>query len=507
MNKRYVIYYLALFVALVCAYSCKKLSVLQQNPNESTQAPPSTLLTGILEDMFYSPWTYAQRSSQFYCVTAEYYGDQSYDFGSGTFYYYTLRNVNQMIEESDRIGGDAMRPYYAIAHFLKAFFFINMTEQMGDVPLTQSMMAEKEIYRPKYNSQKEIYIQCFQWLAQANDSLAVLNAEGRYSIGGDIFFYGDLEKWQKLINSFRLRVLISLSHQADDPDLDIKKIFNKIITHPGQYPVMTGNDDNMQITYAADNADNYNPGYNINPLGSAKRRPLAATYINLLKKLHDPRLFKVALPTPLAIDTASKPDHTTDFHFYRGASTGTIQAALSDSATTGYFSLPNYEYWFASKTGVPTIQLGFSEVCFTIAEAINRGWTTGLNANAAAHYYKKGITASMLFYEIDSLSIVTYLQDQSVKYRGNNPQGLKQILEQKYLAFFQNSGWEAFYNQRRTGIPVFNIGPSNKNEGRIPKRWHYPNSEYFDNAVHLNEALQRQYNGADNLNGVMWLLK
>jgi len=38
---------------------------------------------------------------------------------------------------------------------------------------------------------------------------------------------------------------------------------------------------------------------------------------------------------------------------------------------------------------------------------------------------------------------------------------LTQILQQKYVAFFMNSGWEAFYNYRRTGVPVFSqAGPA-----------------------------------------------
>ena len=41
--------------------------------------------------------------------------------------------------------------------------------------------------------------------------------------------------------------------------------------------------------------------------------------------------------------------------------------------------------------------------------------------------------------------------------------GLTQILTQKYLAFFQHSGLEAFYNQRRTGVPTFLVGPGTGN--------------------------------------------
>lgn len=46
---------------------------------------------------------------------------------------------------------------------------------------------------------------------------------------------------------------------------------------------------------------------------------------------------------------------------------------------------------------------------------------------------------------------------------------LQQVLLQKYLAFFQNSDWEAYYNWRRTGIPAFHTGPGTGPNGVIPK--------------------------------------
>lgn len=499
-------YIFTFFLVLIFPVSCKKISDLQNNPNEATTAPPSVIFTGILQNMFAYPWNNSQSSSQYYCETANYYGEQSYQFGAATYYYYSLRNVNQMIREADRIQDDALRPYYAISNFLKAFFYINMTEQVGDIPMSQAMMAEAGIYQPVYDSQKSIYIQCFKWLDLANDSLATLSENKAYTIGGDIFFAGNLVKWRKLINSFRLRVLISLSRKEGDPDLQIRKQFAEILGHPDEYPIITANEDNMQITYDANTVDNYNPAFSENPLAEAKRKPLGATYVNLLKGLKDPRLLKNALPAARSVpgDTAL---NKTLYDAYRGAPTGALQVELSDSVNAGYYSLANYDYWFTSKTGVPTILVGASEVDFSLAEGINRGWADNNDPGLAGYYYKKGIMESMRFYTVDPSMIKTYLQQPSVQYKGNNSKGLEQILIQKYIAFFQNSGWESFYNYRRTGIPVFSIGPSNKNNGLIPKRWFYPQSDYFDNLVNLKAALQRQYGGADDLNDLMWILK
>jgi Susd and RagB outer membrane lipoprotein len=95
-----------------------------------------------------------------------------------------------------------------------------------------------------------------------------------------------------------------------------------------------------------------------------------------------------------------------------------------------------------------------------------------------------------------------------VKYKGNNADGLKQILTQKYLGFFQQSGWEAFYNQHRTGVPNFSIGDGNTNGKQIPKRWQYPTSERTNNSDNWKAALNAQFGNAnDDINAEMWRVK
>jgi hypothetical protein len=482
---------------LLLLSGCMKMDDLRKNPNKATIAPPGVIFSGIAQAMFVKPWGDAQRSTQYHCLTYSYYGDQSYSFGAAGFYYTALRNIDQLVKEANRNGSDAMRPYYALADFMRAWFYIKMTVQTGDIPMREAMKAEKGIDRPVYDAQRDVYLQCLQLLQQSQDTLAVLNSKGTYKIDGDVFFRGNLKQWQKVVNAFRLRVLVSLSHKADDAGFQIKKNFSDIL----QLPLPESNEDNLQITYSAAEVSNYYPSYSLNPEADAKRNPLGATYVNLLKQLRDPRLFVVGKPAAISI-TDSSAAH--DFNAYRGATTGTLQAALNDSASSGYFSFPDDQYWFSSPIGHPTILLGYPEISFTIAEAINRGWVTGKDATL---YYQAGIRASMQSYAIPADTISQYLAQPQLAYAGNDAHGLQQILQQKYLAFFQQSDWEPFYNQRRTGIPAFSTGPGNQNNGLIPRRWTYPASESIDNIQHLTEALQRQYNGADNINGVMWLLK
>jgi hypothetical protein len=105
--------------------------------------------------------------------------------------------------------------------------------------------------------------------------------------------------------------------------------------------------------------------------------------------------------------------------------------------------------------------------------------------------------------------VTNFLNNPNVVYAGNNNAGLAQILQQKYVAFWQNSGWEAYYNWRRTGIPAFSQGgagigtPTNA----IPLRWQYPTDESTYNTTNWQNAVTSQYGGTDAVTGTMWLIK
>ena len=72
-----------------------------------------------------------------------------------------------------------------------------------------------------------------------------------------------------------------------------------------------------------------------------------------------------------------------------------------------------------------------------------------------------------------------------------------------------NSGLEAFFNFRRTGIPALSqggagIGTSNQ---LIPKRWLYPIDEINYNPTNYAAAISSQFGGAEDVNKDTWLTK
>lgn len=481
--------------------SCTKFEDLTDDPNKATSVPPSMLLSEVLRVLNNvdgeGPWSSAQRDNQFWVISFDYYGDQDYNWGAVGYRYNTLSNVLAMEKEAQ--GLDSQNKYEALAKFFKAYFYDYMSKRVGDIPMSEALQANSEIAitKPKYDEQKEVYIAILDLLEAANEQITAAKQEvGTSNVEGDFFFDGDLDKWQKTINAFHLRILIDLSKK--NTELNVETKFNAIISNPSKYPLMTGMEDNMLRIFSDEPGNNYelNPGnYGFN----RNRNIMGATYLNLLKSNNDPRIYEVADPAPFYFNE----NDPLNLNAYVGANTGDEQGPMQVASDEGKYSYPNESRYYSSYIGEPYIQIGYSEQEFNIAEAINRGWISG---DAATHY-DNGIKGSMDFYGISQAEIATFMANANVIYKGNNSNGLTQILTQKYIAFFNNSGRESYFNQRRTGVPAFNVGPANNNGNKIPLRWKYPQSEFENNNLNVTSALGSQYSGSDDINGEMWMIK
>ena len=517
-----------LTVAILMTACKKKFDDLNLNENKPLNVPPSLLLNGILNDMTEGPYSMYERWGQYFCCNYDYYGNNRYDFGSGSNYYSTLKNVVKMEEEALKTGAAAVNPYSAMAKFFKACLFTKMSLQMGDIPMTEALQGLNNL-TPVYDKQKDIFLKAFVWLDSANTELGQLINTGDNTLAGDFYMGNSLSKWRKVVNTLRLRLLIELSKKESDTDLKIKQQFSSIITNPVQYPIMTGMEDNLQYIFV----DPTNK-YPMNPSNfgfDALRYNTSATYISLLTSAEDPRVYVTAEPATALVAGGMSP---TSFSAFIGASPGEDLGIMYVKANGGQYSLINRNRYYQTNTGEPSIQIGYPEMLFNIAEAINRGWiTSGPKGNAEEHYIE-AIKASMAFYGIPvtggsfnvkflqsgspgSSSVVynTYnvafdfplFYDQTaIKYAGNNATGLTQILNQKYIAMFRHSGLEGYYQNRRTGVPAFTTGPGTGNGTRIAKRFSYPGSEATANTDHYQSALQSQFGGNDDINGIMWII-
>jgi len=470
------------------------------------------------------PWSEVHRWNQFYISLYSYYfGSNTYNWSNTATMYSVLKYVNLMEQQVPAQFGTTANPYSALAYFFKAYQFIWYTQRVGDIPMAQAGVST--ITTPTYNLQHDVYKNCLALLDTANTLMAALVASPTggptATVTGDIYGLTYLQ-WQKVINTYKLRVLISLSRRAqDNPDLNIPTQFANIINNPTQYPIMAGITDNL--------AFKYNSVYNKYPI-SPNYSPydfyesMCDTYLNITTANQDPRTFIAATPAPAQI-TGGK--SVSDFTAYVGADINLGQSALLVNATNGMYSYANYLRYFADATGAteePAIIIGYPEMCFNIAEAANLGWISG---SLASTWYTNGIMGSMAMYGLTdgkvipigdnkghslgsvTASVSTFLANSNVVYAGNNATGLNQILTQKYVAFWQNSGWEAYYNWRRTGVPTMGqggagIGTANN---AIPVRWEYPEDEQVANTTNWQSAVSSQFGGTDAITSTMWLTK
>jgi len=489
--KHYYKIFPLIISCLITITACKKESYYQTNPNSPSVTTPALSFTNVeisVFNAFHVEPDYADRHLAYYeFPSAEMQFTWTRSSGS-PFYSFTnydvLRQVVDMNNAAIKAGSIT---HQALAKFFRAVLFIQMTETYGDIPYTQALQAQSGVYTPAYDTQKSIYVGELNELDEANTMLA----QSSGSIAGDIIYAGSSNavlEWRQLINAYRLRILIHLSKKTSDNDLNVAQQFQTMLSNPGKYPLMSSNSDNGQIVYNTSQTSNYNPFYLNNDLQSGAS--MEKGFVTMLQNLQDPRLFSFAAPVtnhPAGV-----------FSSYAGVDAGLTVSAMQDAGANA--SRINSRYW-TSQTNEPQIFLGYAEQEFLIAEGISRGWATG----SAATHYNNAVTASMNFYGITGSNVTSYLAQPSVAFSPAN--AISQIITQKYISFFMNSGWEAFFEQRRTGIPTFDVGPGTQNGGQIPKRWMYPQGELTNNGANLKAAIQRQYNGNDDINAAMWLLQ
>jgi len=316
---------LYIFILLVVTLAgCNKFEEFEQNPNLPGEVPPSLIFTNVSNNMVYNPWSDVQRWNQFWCSNYAYYDDQEYDWTTTNFNYSNLNNVKQMVAEATRIGLPENNAYSALAKFFNAYYFVDMSMRLGDIPLTDALKGLDNT-TPAYDSQKAIFVQALTWLEESNSDLQKLIDANDNTLSGDFMLGNDLTKWQKVVNAYKMRLLITLSKKESDTDLNIKQKFADMIGNPAKYPLMSSLDDNLQYIF-----NTTTNKYPLNPdeYGfTATRNNMSATYLNTLASLHDPRTFIVADPAPSKIAGGLT---VSDYEAYVGASSG---ESLDDMST------------------------------------------------------------------------------------------------------------------------------------------------------------------------------
>jgi hypothetical protein len=542
-----------LIVGAVIIGSCtKKIEDLQPDPNNPTTVPPQLVLGTILTDISgtgtqgnlggINSWDLVQGWNQYHCQNYDYYGNNIYSWASGSFDpYLVIKNVVQMEKEVTSRGGSNVNAFEAIGRFIRAYYYYNLTSMFGDVPLDDALLAPSNS-KPTYTKQEQVFLYVLNQLDTANSHLATLIANNDVSLlSSQDIYYGtnslasggdpglQLKLWQKTVNAFKLRVLVALSSKTSDGTLNVASQFAAILNNPAQFPIYADQSEDLAFVFNPGGANTYST-YPFNPsnFGSiAQRFNMASTYVDALTTLQDARVFVTCDPAWKLVGTDTL--QPAKFQYFAGASTGEPVQTMYSNAAINLYSFINRFRYYSNYTGDPNVLVGYKEMCFNIAEGIERGWAPG-NAET---WYKSGITSSMSFYGIDvsktsftayflppdknsvtqvqpypvNFDFNAYYAQPSVTLSGTMATAINQIVLQKYIACFESSGYEGYFNWRRTGVPAFQGGPGVGNNDVIPIRWAYPVSEQVQNAANWKAALSAQGFAQDDLNQKMWLLQ
>lgn len=506
--KQKITLLLALSLGLGTAFtSCSKFEDINTDPNGSTKASRSLLATNIVLDLtassFGKPFYGNQLVSKSLAWAESADGNQYNAFDrtelSG---YTTVINGNKMLEmttDANRAG------YEGLYYFAKAYQLFYLTMALGDIPYSEAFLGEEAMLKPKYDTQKDVL------LAILGDLDKAYLAFGKgVKLDGDPIFKGDPLKWKKTTRAFQLKVLMHLSNKQNDNDLKVISRFQSYV----KSDLMESNADNFQRTYA-NNAKEYYPIYytrlNHNPYAM-----LSNLIVDKLKESADNRLFYFGKPAQSQLE---KQVPASSFDAYLGVDPSAPFDGIKNKWGAGQFSGVNARYT-QLPSGEPVVKIGYAEQQFILAEAALRGWIPG----QASAYYNEAIRASMLFVanntpdvadyhhnrKIDAANIQAVQNHSSNQLTGNFEADLEKIIYQKYLLSFLQREWESYYDYRRTGYPKFPINPNtnqNITNTKMPMRWMYPTSEFDTNRENVDEAIQRQWGGVDNVDKIIWLLQ
>ena len=416
-----------------------------------------------------------------------------------------LRNVEPMNGYAKQLSTELSNSYEALGHFIRAWQFFQLTMRVGDIPYSEAIKGNAGIIKPKYDTQKDVFKGIISELDQANE----LFSKGA-DFSGDFIYKGSVDKWRRLTNSFELYVLINLYKHTADQDLNVVNKFNEVVKRP----LMRDYNDNFAITYNGTKGYCYPWSNTATDLNSfTQYTMLSSTYIDLLKQNLDRRLFYVAEP---AASLLAQGYMASDFNAYIGVEPSDEYNLTITKKNNKEYSDLNRRY-VELATAEPVGLLCYWDMEFILAEASVRGWIT----DDAQTHYANGIKGSMNFYAnyvssiynhgvlLDANYINSY--PSTVALTGSIENKIKQIISQKYMAGFFHNGYLAWFEFRRTGYPQFKLNRnSNMNptdNTKFPTRWQYPQNEIDYNTVNIKEAIQRQYNGSDDFNGIMWILK
>ncbi len=476
-----------ILIVLIGITSCQKnLEKLNEDTKHPTKVPGNYLFANAekaLADQVATPnvnlnnW---KLWSQYWTETT--YTDESNydvvtrDIASNNFRTYYRNVLRDFLEAKNIIGEEVpigeeetavQQNRILITDILMVYTYQRLVDMFGNVPYSEALDIENisPVYDDAFTIYKDLITRLDADLSGLNDAYG--------SFGGDDLYYGgDVGMWKKFANTLKVRLGITLS--AVDQSLSKKTV-------ESAYNKGFGPGEDCELAYPG--GINANPIYQ-NLIQSGRHDYVGAnTVVDMLNNLKDPRRYC----------------YFTKIHNeYKGGQYG------HSSAYTSYSHIPNTNVDAGERLSTdvdgsnvadatfPMVMLDYTEMCFYLAEAAERGYSVG---NSSEDWYNEGITSSMNFwlgkhYSATDVAQMTadYLANPDVAYSTAPGDWKQKIGTQAWLAFYYR-GFVGYTSYRRLGYPVMNM-PPNPYEGVTapPRRITYPIAEQTLNAASYAKA-------------------
>lgn len=363
--------------------------------------------------------------------------------GVWQYSYNVLMDLKALEKKAEKSGDNT---YVGISKILQAYTFSVLTDLFGDIPFSEALQGSGNI-TPAYDKQENIYPALIKML---EEGIALIKTnQGEIPVNSDIIYNGNAEKWERLANSLKLRLL---NHQSKI-DANLAKSF--LDTNPKLIDSYT---DNAQVVFGS-SASNSNPIYQFDELSGRKDQAVSSTIIDKMKSLSDPRI--PVYFNPVKNGTLA------------GQYIGNKPGGNEDDSGERLFS--RVGSFYASATS-PVVIMSAAEVNFIKSEIYHRN-SDNSNAKTA---YETAITQDFSALGLSS-SASSYLSNANVAYNGS----LERIMEQKWLTLFQAS-YESWVDWRRTGYPTLSPSSNNRTSNIIPRSLSYPQKEINVNGKNLS---------------------
>jgi hypothetical protein len=516
-NRSIKIFALGILLASAL-YSCKDLTVLNQNPNgiNPLTANPNLVMSTVLTEtgksfvnLGYQDMAGVMQHTQKDGWSG---GHNTYEWGgsqSWASYYDILRNNQYVYDRSVTLNWEM---HQGISLVIKSMMFGLITDLWGDAPYSAALKGADGGTAntfPAYDSQEAIYTGILADLEKANTLLSKNAVEYTSTPGtADVYYQGNPTKWRKLANSLMLRFYMRISTKK--PDV-AKAGIEKIMANAVQYPIITAIADDAAMPFAGNSNDDSWPANAVYDASASnyRRLKMAATFVNKLLELKDPRIAVWAnkVQIPLVVD-ANLPKGTDRIENgkrllspdkvvgrdvntnpdYVGLPTGLIGGAsynlsptAEQAANNPHVSWLNDIYKQAKGPLLRSRMMSAAEVRFILAEAALKGWSV---AGAAKTHYEAGVKASLDSWGTTA-AYATYMTQKGVAYDGT----LKQIIEQKWISSW-TAAQEAWFDYRRTGFPELTVGPASIRKV-LPVRFYYMLDERNLNKINTEAAMSK----------------